>query len=132
VGRSSPEIWRSAGANSDFSGFEGVALKILGKERGFRFGTGIAGRQGIRDQVKRALDQRMFGAERWRRVADSPSRGVSPTEPGSERLRSPRTILEASDWLLGAEGHLSGEGRWPYGFLNGVALHFFRGLEGWR
>jgi hypothetical protein len=33
-----------------------------------------------------------------------------------------RTILEASDWLLGAKGHLPGRGDGPVASRRGVAL----------
>ncbi len=49
-----------------------------------------------------------------------PFRGASPTEQVPDGVsNSEGTILEASDWLLGAEGRLPGRGDGPPAFGRG-------------
>jgi hypothetical protein len=90
-------------------------INFLHKILVLMFGTEIAMSHGVRDQVAGSVCLTNGCSELKRFLGEGlkipPIRGVSPAEQVLRGVSHPkRTILEASDWLLGAEGHLPGRG----------------------
>ncbi len=104
-----------------FGGPPRAILRIIPKSQGFWFGTTIATYQIVRCQVAHwracMTDVRTPRNFLGNGLKVLPIRGVPPAEqiPTGDSI-SEGIILEASDWLLGAEGRLPGRGDGPTAF----------------